>query len=156
MTALRALMLAACLCGAVSLALEPARAQAGTQADAQAGAQQANITTVVYFDTRSARLTAQAKAALDQWLQSTHGVKPEFILAIGHTDLGEGANALKCVKLSEARGEAVRAYLATKGVDATKVYVEGKGDTQPIAASDAPDERAKNRRVDVGMIGKRE
>lgn len=151
---------ASCLCGALlattATAQAPLPALVRATGPEAATVESANITTEVYFDAKSTKLSAQAKAGLDKWLQSTQGIKPDFILSIGHTDLGEATNALKCVKLSEARGEAVRAYLATKGIDATKVYVEGKGDTQPVAATNALEERAKNRRVDLGMIGKRE
>lgn len=134
-------------------------ASATASANAAAAAVQvpavANITTEIFFDVRSARLSAKARAALDKWLQSTEGVKADFILAIGHTDPGEVASAEKAVKLAEQRGEAVRAHLAAKGIVAGTVYVEGKGDTQPVSIDNTPAQRARNRRVDVGMVGSR-
>lgn len=118
-------------------------------------AEEVNITTEVYFDARASKLTAPGKAALDQWLRDVKGVKPAFILSIGHADPGEVAGDAKAVTLSEARAAAVQAYLATKGFQPGQIHVEGKGDSQPVSASDAPTERARNRRVDVGMVGQR-
>jgi OOP family OmpA-OmpF porin len=121
-----------------------------------AQAEEVNIAAEVYFDVRGSKLSKQGKAVLDQWLLDVKGVKPAFILSIGHADPGEASDEAKAVKLSEARAAAVQAYLASKGFQPGQVHVEGKGDTQPVSASDAPAERARNRRVDVGMVGQRE
>jgi OOP family OmpA-OmpF porin len=139
---------------AMAAAIIIAASMAGpSPAMAQSDSGNANITTELFFDARSAKLNASAKAAVEAWLIAIKGVKPAFILSIGHTDPGEVQGAAKAVKLSEARAEAVRTHLASKGIDTTQVAVEGKGDTQPVSATNAPSERAKNRRVDLGMIG---
>lgn len=163
----RALFAAAAMGCTLGLAAPGARAQnasamaasgprqAAPQAADVAGAAQetAHITTEVYFGKGASRLDGEARARLDAWLRAAAGVKAAFVLAIGHTDPGEAASYPKAVKLSEARAGSVRAYLASKGIEAGRVHIEGKGDTQPVATNDTPAERAKNRRVDVGMVG---
>lgn len=123
---------------------------------AVAQAEEVNIAAEVYFDVRASKLSKQGKAVLDQWLLDVKGVKPVFILSIGHADPGEASDEAKAVKLSEARAAAVQGYLATKGFQPGQIHVEGKGDTQPVSMTDSPTERAKNRRVDVGMVGQRD
>ena len=52
----------------------------------------------------------------------------------GHTD-GDGDDAAN-LKLSQARAEAVVAYLANHGVDAARLTAKGYGETVPLVAND--------------------
>ena len=58
-------------------------------------------------------------------------------------------------KLSVRRAEAVKAYLVSKGIEPNRIYTEGKGLTQPIASNSTAEGRAKNRRVEIEVIGTR-
>ena len=58
-------------------------------------------------------------------------------------------------KLSERRANAVKEYLVSKGVEKNRVYTEGKSFTQPIASNKTAEGRAKNRRVEIEMVGTR-
>ncbi len=58
-------------------------------------------------------------------------------------------------KLSQRRAEAVKAYLVAQGVETSRVYTEGKGETQPVADNTTAAGRAKNRRVTVEVVGTR-
>jgi len=49
----------------------------------------------------------------------------------------------------------VKAYLVSKGIAANKVYTEGKGEKLPVADNKTADGRAKNRRVEVEVVGTR-
>ena len=48
-----------------------------------------------------------------------------------------------------------KAYLASKGIDAARVYTEGKGESQPEADNKTAAGRAKNRRVEIEVVGTR-
>ena len=75
------------------------------------------------------------------------------MIAIGHTD-SIGSDAYN-QKLSVRRAEAVKAYLVSKGVEPNRVYTEGKGEKQPVASNKTKEGRAKNRRVEIEVIGTR-
>jgi len=77
----------------------------------------------------------------------------EVIVAVGHTD-SVGTDAYN-QKLSERRAAAVKAYLVSKGVAANRVYTEGKGEKSPVADNKTKEGRAKNRRVEVEVVGTR-
>jgi Outer membrane protein and related peptidoglycan-associated (lipo)proteins len=79
------------------------------------------------------------------------GVDVEMVIATGHTD-SIGTEAYN-QKLSERRANAVKAYLVSKGVPASKITTLGKGETQPVATNKTKEGRAKNRRVDVEFKG---
>lgn len=54
--------------------------------------------------------------------------------------------------LSEKRADAVTAVLLGKGVVASRIRTEGRGDTMPVADSATAAGRARNRRVDIVVI----
>ena len=78
------------------------------------------------------------------------GLNLEVVIAVGHTD-SVGSDAYND-KLSVQRSEAVKAYLVSKGIDASKIYTEGKGEKQPVAANSTAEGRAKNRRVEIEVV----
>jgi len=43
----------------------------------------------------------------------------------------------------------------SRGIEANRVYTEGKGEKQPVADNKTKDGRAKNRRVEIEVIGTR-
>ena len=57
--------------------------------------------------------------------------------------------------LSVRRSEAVKAYLVSKGIEKNRVYTEGKGKKQPVADNKTAEGRAKNRRVEIEVVGTR-
>jgi outer membrane protein OmpA-like peptidoglycan-associated protein len=65
----------------------------------------------------------------------------------GHTD-DQGTEQYN-QDLSERRARAVADYLVARGVDRSRVRVEGLGESQPIAPNDTPAGRQENRRVEV-------
>ena len=74
-------------------------------------------------------------------------------MAVGHTD-SVGTDAYN-QKLSERRAAAVKAYLVSKGIAANRVYTEGKGEKSPVADNKTKEGRAKNRRVEIEVVGTR-
>ncbi len=74
----------------------------------------------------------------------------EKIEIAGHTD--NVGSASDNQKLSENRAEAIRQYLITKGVAATRVAARGYGSLQPVADNSTYDGRQKNRRTEVRIL----
>ena len=77
--------------------------------------------------------------------------KVDSILATGHTDsIGKASYNQK---LSIRRAQAVKDYLVKLGLPSDRIFIEGKGATQPVASNKTSQGRARNRRVDVEVIG---
>lgn len=106
-----------------------------------------------FFDFDKSVLKPEAKAKLDDLVAKTGGVNLEVIIAVGHTD-SIGSDAYN-QKLSVRRSEAVKAYLVSKGIEKNRVYTEGKGEKQPVADNKTAEGRAKNRRVEIEVVGTR-
>jgi len=105
----------------------------------------------VFFDFDKSVIKPQGKTALDDLATKVAAINLEVIIAVGHTD-GIGSDAYND-KLSVRRGEAVRAYLVSKGIEQNRISVEGKGKKQPVADNKTSEGRAKNRRVEVEVVG---
>lgn len=136
----------------------PAKAPAVTPAPAVVPAPAPAATKVTYaadafFDFDKAVLKPEGKAKLDDLASKVKGINLEVVIAVGHTD-SKGTDAYN-QKLSVRRAEAVKAYLVSKGIESNRVYTEGKGEGQPVADNGTKEGRAKNRRVEVEVVGTR-
>ncbi|HEU4351122.1 MAG TPA: OmpA family protein [Burkholderiales bacterium] len=119
-----------------------------------------NLASTGLFEFNKAVLTPEARTRLDsEVVAKLRDLKDvRFIIVNGHTDrLG---SAQYNQKLSEKRAEAVRAYLVSKGVDASKVETLGFGKTLPVKSCPDQKERKQlieclspNRRVVVEIQG---
>ena len=105
---------------------------------------------------------ASGKADLDigffqvmaQISEAVAGIPGKVIVA-GHTDnIPISTKRFRSNwELSSARAvTVVHALLRDPGVDATRVLVEGHADSQPLAPNDTPENRARNRRVELILI----
>ncbi len=112
-----------------------------------------NFAADAFFDTGKADLKADGKTKLDDLVSKMGAITLEVIIAVGHTD-AEGSDSSN-QKLSVRRAEAVKAYLTSKGIEATRVYTEGKGESSPVADNATKEGRAKNRRVEIEVVGTR-
>ena len=105
------------------------------------------------FDFDKYVIRPDARAKLDELVSKLAGVNLEVIVAVGHTDwIGTEAYNLA---LSKRRADAVKQYLVSKGIEANRIYTEGKGESQPVADNRTAEGRQKNRRVEVEVIGTR-
>ncbi len=107
----------------------------------------------VLFDFDKSVVKPEGKSKLDDLSNKVRGVNLEVVIAIGHAD-SIGSDAYN-QKLSVRRAESVKAYLVSKGIEPNRVYTEGKGEKQPVADNKTREGRAKNRRVEIEVIGTR-
>lgn len=104
-----------------------------------------------FFDFDKAVLKPGAKEVLDEMVRRLQNVELEVIVTTGHTDsVGPAAYNQK---LSLRRAEAVKAYLVNRGIPADRIFVEGKGETAPVATNSTRAGRAQNRRVEIEVVG---
>jgi outer membrane protein OmpA-like peptidoglycan-associated protein len=101
----------------------------------------------VTFATGRAELTGNSRTVLDLVAQSLIGWPDLKVEVAGFTD-NTGSSAVN-QRLSQARADAVRTYLISKGVPAARLTAKGYGPAQPIADNRTTAGREKNRRVEL-------
>jgi outer membrane protein OmpA-like peptidoglycan-associated protein len=99
------------------------------------------------FGSRNATLTSRSYASLDQ-IVTLMKETPGMDIEIGaHTDNVGDDDANE--ELSEARADAVKAYLVSKGIDEDRIDAEGYGEDRPIADNNTASGRARNNRIEI-------
>ena len=122
--------------------------QAGLASAAAPGSQQdfvVNVGDRVFFETDSTELTPQARATLEkqaQWLQSYN----QYAFTIeGHAD--ERGTREYNIALGARRAQAVREYLASRGVSPQRMRTISFGKERPVAVCNDISCWSQNRRV---------
>lgn len=105
---------------------------------------------IIEFESGKATLADSGKAILDQMSVALLRLKDKKVEVIGHTDnAGSRAGNLS---LSQARAEAVKAYVVGRGVHPDMVSVSGEGPDRPVADNRTPEGRARNRRIEFKVV----
>ena len=146
---------------------EPAPAPLAAAAPAPVVIEKITLSTDVLFGFNQAELTPAGQQKLDELAKSAQGANVDRVVLVGHADRigSEEYNR----ELSEQRAQAVADYLAQKGVDSTRLQVEGRGKSEPLTGNQCEKmgpENNKNakliaclqpdRRVDAELLGSRE
>lgn len=106
----------------------------------------------ILFDSGKATLRPESASTLEEMLTLLKE-EPALRLRIeGHTD--DAGDAAANRKLSERRAAAVKAWLVSHGVAARRLQSAGLGASHPVAPNDTPENRARNRRVELVKLGK--
>ena len=103
----------------------------------------------ILFDTGKSTLTSKSQANLDKLIPIFTEYGDTNIEIFGYTD-NTGSPEFN-LKLSAKRAEAVKTYLASKGLVASRFKTTGLGIEQPIATNDTPEGRSQNRRVEFAI-----
>ncbi|MBI3758113.1 MAG: OmpA family protein [Deltaproteobacteria bacterium] len=106
----------------------------------------------INFDFNKSDIKKEFVPVLDEAAQILKDNPNVKVTVEGHTD-SKGTDEYN-QKLSERRANAVKAYLTTRGVDASRLDTIGKGESEPIAdntknGKDNPEGRAMNRRAEL-------
>jgi OOP family OmpA-OmpF porin len=105
---------------------------------------------IIEFESGKATLTPAGTAVLDGMTAALHKIKGVKVEVIGHTDnAGSRAGNLS---LSQARAEAVKAYVVSQGIAAESIAVSGEGPDRPVADNRTPEGKARNRRIEFKVI----
>ncbi len=104
------------------------------------------------FKTGKAELDERSYRLLDQLVEFMNQNPTLKIEIGGHTD-NVGSNSSN-QRLSEARAQSAVDYIVAKGISRVRLKAKGYGEDTPIADNDTDNGRAKNRRVELKVIGK--
>jgi OOP family OmpA-OmpF porin len=129
--------------------------------------QKLTLSTDVLFDFNKAELRDAGRKKLDELIAQVKDADVDEVIAIGHADRIASDDYNQ--KLSEARAQAVKAYLEEQRIKGQRVTAEGKGESQPVTGDDCRKmgaERASNaklvaclqpdRRVEIEVLGSRQ
>lgn len=103
----------------------------------------------VLFDVDSTQLSTVASQALSKVLAAAARYASASFLIEGHTD-ADGDEAYN-QDLSVRRAHAVAGWFLGKGIPVTAITATGWGKTKPVAPNDTPENKARNRRVEITL-----
>jgi OOP family OmpA-OmpF porin len=110
------------------------------------------------FDFDKAILKPGGKEKMDDLASKIGDLNLEVVVATGYTDR-IGSDKYND-RLSLRRAQAVKAYLVSKGIEANRIYTEGKGKRNPVTTGCNQKNRkaliaclAPDRRVEVEVVG---
>ena len=104
----------------------------------------------IQFENNRADLRPSSFSILNEIVEGLKAQKDLKIEIQGHTD-SSGTRSYN-MGLSQRRAAAVKAYLESKSIDASRLTTRGFGPDRPIASNATKEGRAKNRRVEIKPI----
>ncbi len=104
----------------------------------------------IEFPPASADLGMSATPLLDELIQIATDCPASRIVVTGHTD-NTGQESGNLV-LSQARADAVAAYMIAGGIVAERITATGAGSSQPMVAEATRQAHQLNRRIDVELV----
>jgi len=108
----------------------------------------------VLFPYNSDQVLPAGRENLRQLANSLRNYPGTTVLIVGHTD-SSGSDEYN-MGLSYRRAESARSFLAAQGIDASRVRVEGRGESEPVADNSTDAGRQQNRRVEIAIFASEE
>lgn len=129
-------------------AMEQATAGTGTVVMQTADNQlKLSIPNDISFDSGRYDIKPNLRPILDQFAQGLAQQQSTEVRIIGHTD-NVGSDALNNT-LSVNRAQSARDYLVARGVNSSRISIDGRGEREPLADNVTESGRARNRRIDI-------
>jgi outer membrane protein OmpA-like peptidoglycan-associated protein len=105
----------------------------------------------VFFDWDKSLITADAAAILDRAAEQFAATGQANVALAGHADTSGAADYN--MRLSQRRADAVKAYLAGKGVPEAAMVTEAFGETRLLVETADGVREPQNRRVEITFSG---
>lgn len=106
---------------------------------------------VVNFELGKSRLTEYSQGVLDEKVIPILNEYPQAKFVVeGHTD--STGSKKRNEELSDERAAAVKDYLISHGVDASRLTSKGYGPDKPVATNNTKEGRLQNRRVEINLV----
>lgn len=104
----------------------------------------------MYFATGKTTILPSSAEALNE-LYALLATRPELrIRIVGHTDnIGSDRSNQA---LSEGRSASVRQAMVDRGIQSSRIEIEGRGEKDPIVPNDSEEHRQMNRRVEIELL----
>lgn len=106
-----------------------------------------NMPSNITFDVGRSEVKAEFRSTLTSVALVLRKFNRTVVDVYGHTD-ATGSDESN-LKLSQERALAVANIVAANGVDSRRFYIDGRGETQPVASNATESGRAQNRRVEI-------
>lgn len=106
-----------------------------------------NMPSNITFDVGSSTINPQFASTLNAVALVLQRFDKTIVDVLGHTD-SDGSNEFN-LTLSRERAIAVANVISARGIDARRFYIDGRGETSPIASNATEAGKAQNRRVEI-------
>jgi OOP family OmpA-OmpF porin len=104
----------------------------------------------IYFELGSSQIQESSEELIQYMANQLMNKRQYNIELIGHTS-EEGTDQYN-MQLSIERAEETADYFKRFGIDSLRISTEGRGKSEPMILEGAPDELAKNRRVEIYFV----
>ena len=105
----------------------------------------------IAFEVAKDTLTAKGRETVDKLAAILKKYPHIHVEIAGHTDSDGDADFNQ--KLSQARVERVKKALIEQGIDAARLKAVGYGESKPLVPNTSAENKQKNRRVEINIIG---
>ena len=106
-----------------------------------------NVPSDISFDTGQSTIKPEMHPVLNSLAAGLISNPDSQVTVIGYTD--DTGNDSINNPLSVNRAASTRAYLVSQGIASNRISIDGRGSSEPVVPNTSPENRAKNRRVEI-------